>query len=368
MLHGSSDVLPRLTPQEGSEYRLANGYTCEQTEWFACDCEVISLGCYCAVSEALNLLGIRQRAYPFDWVRSPMDGIVRCFETDFEDFLTYSSSFEKNGCTVFAGARWGGSFWHHDIQDESVQHIFSRRVKRLTGFSEVASCKPRVFVRLLNSSQELDLAVKLKEVLRRAFPEAHVYLLLIVDLQEIDAPMSLEGFDGDGLIIYFMNAAGVYASIGMQSRFDFEARSKAYATSIAFSIRLWAGGEAECASLRTFPNLAAITASCKQWFGGDPSIDLYGPQYFKGQPLLMKCTGLCTLPKLFCEPFHPRSAEFILPDGVVAGDLIRVEVFDDWITLRVPEPACAGALIQCSMVEGVFKAFVVTDASDCDST
>ncbi|CAE8703090.1 unnamed protein product, partial [Polarella glacialis] len=67
---------------------------------FVGNCEVISLGCYSTICQAFKLLKVRQRAYPFDWVRSSMEGIMHCFNTDFEDFLTYTASRQEDDLTV----------------------------------------------------------------------------------------------------------------------------------------------------------------------------------------------------------------------------------------------------------------------------
>merc|ERR1740130_2263067 len=39
--------------------------------------EFISLGSHCRVSMALENMGLRKAAYPFDWVRSPAAGVLK---------------------------------------------------------------------------------------------------------------------------------------------------------------------------------------------------------------------------------------------------------------------------------------------------
>lgn len=361
-LEGVDLLRSRFTLQEGSERRVALGYTCPQTEGFVWNCEFISLGCYCTIAQALAHLIVRHRTYPFDWVRSPMDGVIHCLETNFEDFLTYTNTFEKIGHEVFAGSRWGGSFWHHNLRDDSVKLDFSRRIERLIGFEEVPACKPRLFVRLLNSTREVDLALKLKHVLDHMFPDAPIFLLLIVDMQEVTGPMCLDGVDG--LLVYFLDIKTVYDNMNSSSDVDYQARSKAYAQVIAFAARFWAGGASELAAACVFQSLTQLAASCKQWYGGDPAHDLFSPQYFQGHTVSLSTKAASKLPELF----HGRHAEFKLPEGVVAGGLIKFNVFGQDVSMRLPEGAAAGHLVKCRLVEGVLSTVMVLLTSSVAAT
>lgn len=352
--------MQQLTPEEGSKRRFALGYTCPKTEDFVGKSEFVGLGTYCAVSQALAFLGLRQRAYPFDWVRSPLDGIIHCFEAEFEDFLTYTHTFEKDDLTCFAGARWGGSFWHHDLEKVNIQQDFSRRVERLIGFEAVPACKQRVFVRLLNSTQELDLVLKLKRVLQLCYPHAAVYLLVIVEMQEKQRAVVLSDQVkmAEGLLFYFLTVDDVYNNTKESAAEDMDARSRAYAKTIAFATRLWAGGDAERASLSIVPGMAEVIASCKQWSGGQPSHELYGAQYFKGHRLALNRKAAITLPKLL----HGRHVEFYLPDDTIPGCLLKVCAFELDLTFRMPNHEVGGLLMKCSLLDHALSAIVVAAA------
>uniref|UniRef100_A0A7S4VTF1 Uncharacterized protein n=1 Tax=Alexandrium monilatum TaxID=311494 RepID=A0A7S4VTF1_9DINO len=352
---------PEAAPsaEEAHARRLALGCATAETEAFIQSCEFISLGCYCALSEALLHLGLRRHAYPFDWVRSPMDGVIHCFETGFEDFLTYTEVKEAHDLTCFAQARWGGSFWHHDLEDEKVQCDFERRVDRILGNTEVPSWKPRVFVRLLNSTRELDLALKLKDVLQCVFPLAPIYLLLIVDLQEVKGPHRLAGADSDRLLVHFLDSETVYKNTSLETQVDYRTRTEAYAAVVAFAIRYWSGGAKEGLAVQAHPSLAHLAAACEQYFGGNPADELFSPQYFKGHRLAVKHRTAPTLPRLI----HGRKAEFMLPEGTVPGGLVQVNIFGEDVTLRLPPNAAAGHMMRCRLVEGVLTAVMVIAAS-----
>ena len=59
-------------------------HTKEEIKGWHWGCEFISLGCFCAVSHAFQLLGLKKNSYPFDWVRSPMEGIMHCLDSQFQ--------------------------------------------------------------------------------------------------------------------------------------------------------------------------------------------------------------------------------------------------------------------------------------------
>merc|ERR1719453_121486 len=110
------------------------------TQAFLEACEVISIGNFCGVSCAIKALGLRKSANPFDWVRSPVEGIIHCFDRCFEDFLTFTSTAGEGHGKAFLGTRWGGSFWHHDIESPKVREDFTRRIERLLGLGKVPAC------------------------------------------------------------------------------------------------------------------------------------------------------------------------------------------------------------------------------------
>jgi len=325
-----------------------------QAHAFVQHCEFISLGCYCAVSEALGKLGVRQRAYPFDWVRSPIQGIRHCLETDFEDFLTYTDVKEENGHTVYANTRWGGSFWHHDIVDEKVQQDFGRRIDRLLGFGEVPQDKAKVFVRVVNSTKELDEALSLMEALRCKFPCAPIFLLLIVDMQEDAGPKCLEADEGARVLFHFVPRYTVHKP-GLQGQEDFDHRAAAYAHIVASSVRLWTGG-VEGMSLRRFANITELAASCTQWDGGNCGVDLFAARFFMGAALARRGNTDCTLPKLV----HGREAHIVLTkDDVFMGPL-TLDVFGTNRKLDVPSSAKEGDIVQFRLVKGVLTVVLIS--------
>ena len=77
---------PYLSPEKQRARRDAAGLGDGETLTFCESCEFVSLGCFCAVAHALQALGLKKATYPFDWNRSPVEGVIQCLQRDFEGF------------------------------------------------------------------------------------------------------------------------------------------------------------------------------------------------------------------------------------------------------------------------------------------
>eukprot|EP00928_Gymnodinium_smaydae_P071983 TRINITY_DN5543_c0_g1_i2.p1 TRINITY_DN5543_c0_g1~~TRINITY_DN5543_c0_g1_i2.p1 ORF type:complete len:527 (-),score=67.49 TRINITY_DN5543_c0_g1_i2:377-1957(-) len=253
---------------------------------FWSECEFISLGSWCGTARALQGLGVKRYAYPFDWVRSPSDGIVHCLENDFEDFLTFTMAAPEGPGgehTSYKNARWGGSFWHHDVQQPKIADDFSRRVERLLGLGEdVPWTKARIFVRVANSTKELYAAQKLYAALRKALPSAPLYLLIIVELQDWDGPMSLpydQHETSTGGLLFYRLQGDLFGE-----HFTMQKVAENYSRAIASVIRIWAG--VLCPYVA--PSLDALVGSCEQMDGGSTAWESYWPRRFFGQRMPLR--------------------------------------------------------------------------------
>jgi len=259
-----------VSAQEERHHRL--GLSKPKAAAFIQRCELVSLGSYCAVSRALQCVGLKQFTYPFDWVRCPVEGVMQLFENKFEDFLTYSESFEQAGEKVFGKSKWGGSFWHHDPSDAKTQSDMMRRIQRLFGEADVSASKTRLFVRAANSSEELRECVKLQETLQSALPLAKVYLLVIMDLQKATGPMGISG--NNSLICWRVHESVCPAG----GNWTMQRQAEAYADALAFVVRLLAGEPDLAASVRMVRNLDALCQTCDDFDGADPAMELWLPK------------------------------------------------------------------------------------------
>merc|ERR1712136_476741 len=87
------------------------------------------------------------------------------------------------GGTMYGDTNWGGSFWHHGITKAKVKADFHRRIDRMLGRGEVPANKPRVFVRAVNCTQELNDIWKMRGALRRTLHGCKVHVLVLIDCQ-----------------------------------------------------------------------------------------------------------------------------------------------------------------------------------------
>lgn len=263
---------------------------------FIKDSEFVSLGCFCGVARTLQCLGIKQFTYPFDWTRCPLDGVVRLLDTNFEDFLSYSSVFEHERMKAFGGSKWGGSFWHHDPDAASTKTDMARRIDRFFGKAEVPASKARMFIRACNSSAELEECAKLRESLCRALPQTRIYLLLIVDLQTSVGPVGVSG-DGDLLLWRVHEKSGPMedGKGGWIQGWSMQTQCEAYAQGVAFAIRLWSGEEALSSQVQIVADLSGLSQVCDAFAGSDPAKELWLPKKLPKQIYIsQKAVDLCS--------------------------------------------------------------------------
>lgn len=253
---------------------------------FISQCEFISLGNFCGVARSLQCLGLKKYSYPFDWVRSPVSGIIHCLENEFSDFLTWTVCRDQGVAgKLFGSSSWGGSFWHHDPASAKTRDDFTRRIERLYGLNEVAPSKTRCFVWAINSTRELEDTLKLHRALKHALPEAKIYLLVLIDLQGTAGPMRIAGEDGDDLFFYRINE-DLFAENG--ANWTMQRQGEAYAEAVAFAIRAWAGASELPSGVKEVANLNALTAQCEPWEGGSASNELFFPRRIEGQRITLR--------------------------------------------------------------------------------
>jgi len=253
--------------------------------------EFVSLGCFCGVARALQALGLTKFAYPFDWVRCSSDGIVSCIDKRFADFLTFTSILQQGefGPAIFTTV-WGGSIWHHDPQDSQIVKTFTRRAMRFLGLGEVAPARPRIFIRAVNSTRELDDVPRLLQALKKQLPVSSIRLLVLVDCQLSEGPRRLQNSSGQDLLFYFFRRAlrepldpghGDWSGLKRRPMWSMEEHAEMYAKAIAFAARYWAGEEGSPKSIPVLP-----ASYCEQqWDGGCPTRELFEPKLLRGQLL-----------------------------------------------------------------------------------
>jgi len=309
--------------------------------------EFISLGCFCGVACALQTMGLHRKAYPFDWLRSDLRGVMHCLEANFEDFLTFKSVRQVGQNTVYAHARWGGSFWHHNVEDDKVYNDMTRRAERLLGMGEISPFASRVFVCGLNASCDVNHALDLKDALRRVLPECSFKLLFVIDCQKKKGAMRLKGPEGEDILFYQIDEL-VYNQAHCKEQIDI--RSEPYEEAIAFAIKFWSGELDARMAARVLPNLVEIAAVCDQWHGGDPGCDLFHPEGFRGRRMTVG-NAPSNISKLIAE----RIGHFQLPPNFVVGGKIQTDAWGTPLLLQLPPRAVAGQTVELRLVDGIVK-------------
>jgi len=352
---------PLFTPELKMKRRAELGLDSGTLAAFVDSCEFVSLGCFCAVSTALESLGLRRHAYPFDWVRCPVDGVIHCLEVGFEDFLTFSNSRSEGEHQVFSAARWGGSFWHHDPEAAGTRDDFIRRIDRFLGCGEVHGSVHRIFVRAVNSTQELRATPQLQESLERVLPNAQVRLLVLIDLQDVQGPIEVAGFRGK-VLFYRISGAVWEGGVSKDGRDYMQWSSEAYTEAIAYAARYWSTDETPplAATVQSMPDLEAAVV---HFDGGAAANEPFWPRRFRGQPISLRHRQLHEVADLaplreqrfpgLLQIRRDENVEVRLPEGIKPGDFLQTIAFGRVVKTQVPAGACSGKMLQLRYAQGV---------------
>lgn len=328
--------------------------------------EFVSLGSYCATGLALQSLGLRQSSYPFDWVRSPVVGVIQCLDTRFRDFLTYTTVTSTGGHQVYASSAWGGSFWHHDPTSTEVLQDMTRRAVRLLGFQQGQAQKPRIFVRAVNSTSELDDIPRLYTTLQTCFPGVWFRLLVLVDMQPVAAPMRVQSWEHMGIMIHAIKE-DVWKSAIMGGPEDVRNHMRkvthAYGDAIAYAARRWAGLQTPPIPVRTVRNVEALHSVLTCFDGGNPASESFFPKRLHGHTLQLLDDDAAATPlnvgvvdpatAAASTQAQDRFAQVQLPDEIRPGDTLNTQAFGMSIRLQIPDGAQGGQYVQLRFAQGV---------------
>lgn len=159
----------------------------------------VSLGCWCGIASCLNALDLRDAAYPFDWNRTTIQGVIHFLQTGFVDFLNFSAVKDYPGSRSSGGKTFMGrhhSVWHEDCTTKEGTGKYQRRFSRFLQ----NSAQKIIFIRALNAHTEVLEAEQLFKVLTCLFPQSEVYLLIIVDCQPAENMFVVDDTD-DHLLV-----------------------------------------------------------------------------------------------------------------------------------------------------------------------
>lgn len=240
------------------------------------DMSCISLGCHCGTASCLNHLKLRTAAYPFDWNRTTLEGVIHFLRTGFADFLTLTCavlSHANTGGKVFSGMHH--SVWHEDLYTEDGMLKYHRRIKRFFGMTAPVL----LFIRVVNIATEIVLAETLLELLDGLFAHSKVFLLLIVDCQQVAQSFFIGGTEGR-LLVYAITTKFVKTLADMQHALIYE-------EAILFGSR-WARSPERKRALElcmaTEKSCEDLMAELQPFFGGPPQQVPFTPFYLGSDP------------------------------------------------------------------------------------
>jgi len=279
---------------------------------------------------------------------------MHCLDVEFEDFLTYSTYQVAEQYVIFGGTRWGGSFWHHNLEMPVTRQDMTRRVSRFFGRESVSTSMPRFFVRVINSSRELNAAVRFKKTLSDALPgEQQMYMLFIIDLQTAEGARSIEGQDGQGLLFYAIPESETTSNINVGGADAFRLCSETYTRAIAFAIKHWAG-DSTATNVRTFASARELSAACVQYDGGDAGRELYTPRKFYGQQM-GALTEASRLQSLLAKM---QTQMYMIPQGTDIGVPFPVECFGRSLRIQLPTGTVGGDVLHIYLNDGALSATI----------
>jgi hypothetical protein len=306
---------------------------------FLNEVECLSIGTFCGTSNALECLGLRKCAYPFDWLRSPIEGVMHCLETRFQNFLDYTNVRYEGEHKVFETC-WGGSFWHHDIESADIKEQLQRRCKRFLGDGDVPCTAPRMFVRVANTSEEVSMATELFAKLQACFPRAQVYLLMILDMQKQARFIRVKSMNRNILFCLVNEELWLRAGLGVTQQMHNCGDS--YASCVAAAIGYWATQRGNPAP-EVLRDSAALESIVQNYHGGN-------------------CLNAGYMP-------DPTKVEYYLvPDDQKGGDVVLIFAFGEETNVRIPDGAKAGDSLELRLDrDGQFHVSLITIDSSANS-
>ena len=151
----------------------------------------ISLGHRCHIGQILSLNNLRNQAFPFDSIIYSFEGVIDCFQNNFQNFFpkknicehvfvgkSHPEADENGNRKLFRGKY--GAFTHHNLNDTNVIETFKIRIKRLTDYLSVTNDEI-IFLRTVMDNSEIDMINKFINTIQIIYPNLKFKLFLIYD-------------------------------------------------------------------------------------------------------------------------------------------------------------------------------------------
>mmetsp|Transcript_29201 Transcript_29201/g.67925 ORF Transcript_29201/g.67925 Transcript_29201/m.67925 type:complete len:320 (+) Transcript_29201:117-1076(+) len=228
----------------------------------------ISLGSWCGVAQCLQVMNLRDAAYPFDWNRTSIQGLIHFISNEFEDFFNFFLVKDAPGLQQKAYCGKHHSVWHEDLATPAGYAKYHRRIRR---FYDIAA-ERLLFVRAVNDSEEVENGHVLLQVLQTCFPSSEVFLLLTIDCQPETRSFIVGGRSG-----HLMAQCNHYTRwLGSPLHCK---GVLVHQEGISFALRRAASSELPMdPSLTVLDNIQQLQALIAPFNGGPPQLQPYTPR------------------------------------------------------------------------------------------
>lgn len=119
--------------------------------------EVISLGFGCMVAQDLEKWGRRNNSFPFDWVISDFQDVIRMIENGFLEILKEIQQDEIHN-NVYHDMKTGIDYYHDFFPDKSIEMqidaVCEKYERRIQRFNKTIK-NPTLFLRFIRNEKDL---------------------------------------------------------------------------------------------------------------------------------------------------------------------------------------------------------------------
>jgi len=150
------------------------------------DINFVSIGGWCGTKVFLKQNGYEEASYPFDYVRSSIEGVINCIETNFENYFPKVLERKQNYgfYTPFLGKYIG--FYYQDLKDQNSIDSLERKIKR---FNEKLSKSIDVcFLRTIcrdDYKDEIKYYKELQNVIDKRYPNINYIIVFLIPNQDV---------------------------------------------------------------------------------------------------------------------------------------------------------------------------------------
>ena len=146
----------------------------------------ISIGGWCGTKIFLQQNDYKEASFPFDYVRSSIEGVINCIETNFENYFPKVLERKNNYgyYRPFLGKYIG--FYNEDLTDINSINSFQRKINR---FNEKLSQPIDVcFLRTIcrdDYNDEIKYYKELQYAINKSYPHINYIIVFIIPNQDV---------------------------------------------------------------------------------------------------------------------------------------------------------------------------------------